>query len=82
MNHTERTTEFTPEGQPRRFWFDQEGHIRVKNFFACWLPEFTLRREIGGTLYSVTGGYEGTETLDRKVARVMERNAGRPEGRR
>ena len=30
MNHTERITERTQEGQPRRFWFDQEGHIRVR----------------------------------------------------
>ena len=43
-----------PEGQPRRFWFDAEGHIRVKNLSAFWLPELTLQREIGGTVYSVT----------------------------
>ena len=66
-----------PEGAPRRFWFDAEGHIRVRNFSACWLPEFTLRREIRGTVYSITGTYEGAEPLHRKVARIMEQNAGR-----
>ena len=69
-----------PEGQPRRFWFDAEGHIRVKNLSAFWLPELTLQREIGGTVYSVTGSYEGTETLDRKLKRNMEQNAGEMEG--
>ena len=69
-----------PEGQPRRFWFDAEGHIRVKNLSAFWLPELTLQREIGGTVYSVTGSYEGTETLDRKLKRIMEQNAGEMEG--
>ncbi len=47
------------------------GHIRVKNPSAFWLPEFTLQKEIGGTIYSVTGTYDGTETLDKKMERIM-----------
>lgn len=47
-------------------------HIHVKNFSACWLPRITLHRRIGGTIYSVTGTYEGTETLDSKLRRIME----------
>ena len=31
--------------------------------------------EIGGTEYTVTGNYEGTETLDKKLHRIMEQNA-------
>ena len=31
--------------------------------------------EIGGTEYTVTGSYEGTETLDKKLKRIMEQNA-------
>mgnify|MGYP000587450905 CR=1 FL=1 len=31
--------------------------------------------EIGGTEYTVTGSYEGTETLDKKLHRIMEQNA-------
>ena len=41
---------------------------------AYWLPELTLRRKIGGTIYTVTGSYEGTEPLDRKLRRIMEKN--------
>ena len=53
------------------FWFDEDGHIRVKNPSAFWLPEFTLQKEIGGTIYSVTGTYDGAETLDKKMERIM-----------
>lgn len=61
-----------PPDHPRHnFWFDEDGHIRVKNPSAFWLPEFTLQKEIGGTIYSVTGTYDGTETLDKKMERIM-----------
>ena len=49
----------------------EDGRVCVKNPSAFWLPEFTLQKETGGTVYSVTGAYDGTETLDRKMARVM-----------
>ncbi len=61
-----------PFDYPRHnFWFDEDGHIRVKNSSAFWLPELTLQKEIGGTIYSVTGTYDGTETLDKKMERIM-----------
>ena len=61
-----------PPDHPRHnFWFDEDGHIRVKNPSAFWLPEFTLQKDIGGTIYSVTGTYDGTETLDKKMERIM-----------
>ena len=61
-----------PPGRPRHnFWFDEAGHIRVKNPSAFWLPEFTLQRKIGGTIYTITGSYDGTETLDRKMERIL-----------
>lgn len=61
-----------PPDRPRHnFWFDETGHIRVKNPSAFWLPEFTLQREIGGTIYTITGSYDGTETLDRKMERIL-----------
>lgn len=50
----------------------RQEHIRTKNISACWLPRLTLHRKIGGTIYSVSGSYEGTETLDRKLRRIME----------
>ena len=43
----------------------------IKNLSAFWLPEFTLQKETGGAIYSVTGAYDGTEALDKKMKRVM-----------
>ena len=60
-----------PDRPKHNFWFDETGHIRVKNSSAFWLPEFTLQREIGGTIYTITGSYDGTETLDRKMERIL-----------
>ena len=61
-----------PTAPPKRnFWIDEGGHIRVKNLSAFWLPEFTLQKEIGGTVYTVTGSYDGTEPLNRKMERIM-----------
>lgn len=42
---------------------------------AFWLPDVKIVDEIGGTEYTVTGSYEGTETLDKKLHRIMEQNA-------
>ena len=58
----------------RNFRFGEGGCIRVNNLSAFWLPELALKKEIGGTVYSVTGTYEGTETLDRKLERILENN--------
>ncbi len=55
--------------------FDENGNIVVKNPSAFWLPDVTIVDEIGGTEYTVTGSYEGTETLDKKLQRIMEQNA-------
>ena len=38
-----------PDHPKHNFWFDEDGHICVKNPSAFWLPEFTLQKEIGGT---------------------------------
>ena len=35
--------------------------------------------EIGGTEYTVTGSYEGTETLDKKLKRIMQHQAANDE---
>ena len=75
-DHDEPTEYFKPEPLPpdrpkHNFWFDETGHIRVKNPSAFWLPEFTLQREIGGTIYTITGSYDGTESLDRKMERIL-----------
>ena len=51
--------------------FDDEGRIVVKNLDAYWLPEMKLVEEIDGTIYAVTGSYEGTEMLDQKLSRII-----------
>jgi len=55
---------------PNRY-IAEDGHIRVKNLSAYWLPDFTLQKVIGGTLYSVSGSYDGTETIDKKLHRIL-----------
>ena len=65
-----------PDDAPKRdIKFDENGNIVVKNPSAFWLPEVTTVDEIGGAEYTVTGSYEGTETLDKKLKRIMEQNA-------
>ena len=54
---------------------NKNDHICVKNYSAYWIPELTLQREIGGTVYTVTGSYSGCEMLDQKLLRVMVQNA-------
>lgn len=61
-----------PPDHPRHNgYFNEDGHLCVKNLSAFWLPEFTLQKEIGGTVYTVTGSYDGVETLDKKMERIM-----------
>lgn len=65
-----------PDDAPKReFSFDKKGNIVVKNPSAFWLPKVEIVDEIGGTEYTVTGSYDGEETLDRKLKRIMEQNA-------
>ena len=47
----------------------------MKNPSAFWLPKVEIVDEIGGTEYTVTGSYDGEETLDKKLKRIMEQNA-------
>ena len=65
-----------PDNAPKReFTFDEKGNIVVKNPSAFWLPRVEIVDEIGGTEYTVTGSYDGEETLDKKLKRIMEQNA-------
>ena len=62
----------TPSTEPKNknFWFGEDGHIHVKNISAYWIPELTLTEEIDGTIYTVTGSYEGEESFLRKLERI------------
>ena len=53
---------------------DEAGHIVVKNLSAAWIPEIKIEREIHGTVYTVTGSYEGTELPDRILTRILLKN--------
>ncbi len=65
-----------PDDAPKReFSFDEKGNIVVKNPSAFWLPKVEIVDVIGGTEYTVTGSYDGEETLDKKLKRIMEQNA-------
>ena len=50
------------------------GQIAVRNLDAWWLPDVFIKREIGGTVYTVTGSYEGTTLLHTKLLRIMSKN--------
>ena len=62
------------EDQPHRnIRFDENGNIVVKNISAYWSPELTVTEEIGGTIYTVTGSYEGEDSFIRKLERITSR---------
>ena len=64
-----------PDDQPRRdYRIDEQGRIVVKNPSAWWIPEMKIMEEIDGTVYTVTGSYEGTEMLDHKLTRILLHN--------
>ena len=58
----------------RSYRIDEQGRIVVRNPSAWWIPEMKIMEEIDGTLYTVTGSYEGTEMLDQKLSRIMLHN--------
>ena len=49
---------------------NNRAHICVRNPSAWWIPEPILNREIGGTEYTVTGSFEGGNSLLRKIERI------------
>ena len=52
----------------------ENGHIHVKNLSAYWIPKLTTAEVIAGTLYTVTGSYEGTENFVRRLERITAKN--------
>lgn len=53
---------------------NQDGHIVVKVPFSGELPKVTLKRQIGGTEYSISGSYDGKRTLPSKLLKLMVRD--------
>ena len=62
-----------PNKVVRDISFDDDGNIHVKNTSAYWIPELTLTEEISGTIYTVTGSYEGGDSFIRKLERIASR---------
>jgi len=53
-----------PPDHPRRnCYFNEDGHLCAKNLSAFWVPGLTVTEVIHGTVYTVTGSYEGTESF-------------------
>ena len=64
-----------PDDQRRRnYRIDEHGRIVVRNPSAWWIPEMKIMEEVDGTIYTVTGSYEGTAMLDQKISRIMLHN--------
>ena len=57
----------------REFFFDETGNIYTKNISAYWIPELTLTEKISGTIYTVTGSYEGEVSFIKKLERIALR---------
>ena len=53
---------------------DDAGHITVKNLSAYWIPEIKVEREIHGTVYTITGSFEGNGFLEKKLTRILLKN--------
>ena len=62
----------SPEIQPSATaQIDASGNIHAGNISAYWIPQITLQREISGTVYTVTGYYEGKTDFLCKLERMM-----------
>ena len=53
---------------------NEAGHIVVRNLSAYWIPEIKVEREIHGTIYTITGSFEGNELLEKKLTRILLKN--------
>ena len=54
-----------------RIHFDADRTIHVQNRTLNWIPEIAFEEEVKGTIYPVTGSYEGSKTLDAKMERLL-----------
>ena len=62
-----------PDRVVRDISFDDDGNIHIKNTSAYWIPVLTVTEEISGTIYTVTGSYEGEDSFIRKLERITSR---------
>ena len=63
----------SPDYPRHNCYFNKDGHLCVKNLSAFWIPELTVTEVIHGTVYTVTGSYEGTESFVCKLERITSK---------
>ena len=66
-----KTQPVPPERRNHNYKIDDDGTITVKNPSAWWIPEVEFKMEASDTEYTVTGSYEGKETLDERWRRIL-----------
>ena len=59
--------------QHRNIFIGADGHMTVRNLSAFWIPEMPIQEVIHGTIYTVTGSYEGNQPFIKKLERIMAR---------
>lgn len=59
-----------PDRVRHNCYFNEDGHLCVKNISAFWIPELTVTEVIHGTTYIVTGSYEGEVSFLKKLERI------------
>ena len=57
--------------QNRNYQLNESGSIAVRNPAAFWIPQITVREEIHGGTFTVTGSYEGREPFVQKLERIL-----------
>ena len=63
----------TEKQQRRKIFVGADGHMTAHNISAYWLPEIPIQEVIHGTIYTVTGSYEGNQPFIKKLERIMAR---------
>ena len=64
--------------QNRNYQLNESGMIAVRNPAAFWIPQITVREEIHGGTFTVTGSYEGREPFVQKLERILARRLDDP----
>lgn len=53
---------------------DENGNLHCWNISAYQIPSISLTEEISGTVYTVTGRFEGSQNMLRKLERITAQN--------
>lgn len=72
--YIKRTDAPTERTERSNHQIDENGRIRVKNISAYWIPKLTITEVVAGTIYTVTGSYEGNRSFLQKLERITAKN--------